>query len=309
MSKRIVFLYCTQKNKEDLMRCESVMRSLLRKFRKSALFSYVKLDASLSCREQMRECLLCETDRADAIFLECEADKISSSLDLLKEVFGIYATSHHVSGRAICFPEKETSVQDSEGKLIHTDIYTKENIKSTALISLEIAKSQRHSVFVCLKSLNELDHLFLREAEYSLCKEKHISSRHISLDEMIALCVRTIPSFDVVLTLEEYASVIGMHLNSLPDIPAGFIISYAEKHKIFRRQILPCEEMSNLPLYSSILAIASIFENQLGMKSAGAWLKRAASLAFEKGACDTPDEFIRTVMEKINSPIRKRRDN
>ena len=307
MSKRIVFLYCTQKNKEDLFRCESVMRALLRKFRKSALFSYVQLDASLPCRSQMSERLLSETERADAVFLECDEQNISSSMDLLKDVFGIYATSQHISGRAICYPEKKKSVQNCEESLINTEVYAKENIKRASLIALKLAKAQRRSLSICLQPLNELDSLFLREAEYSLCREKHISSEHISLNAMIALCVKTIPSFDVVLTLGEYAPIIAMHLNSLPEIPVGFIVSYAEKLKIFRRQILPCDEINNLHLFSSVISIASIFENELEMKSAGAWLKRAVSLAFEKGASDTPDGFIKEITDEINSPIRKRK--
>lgn len=307
MSKRIVFLYCTQKNKEVLMLCERIIRALLRKFRKSALFSYVKLDVTPTCRAQMCDLILGETERADMVFLECDEQNISSSMDLLKEAFGIHTTVHHISGRAICYPEKEKSIQDCEETLIHTQVYTKENIKKASLISLKQAKAQKHSLYVCQQTSNELDSLFLREAEYALCSEKHIASQHISLGEMIALCVKTIPSFDVVLTLGEYASIIAMHLNSLPGIPAGFIVSYGKNKRIFRRQILPCDEMSNLHLLSSILAIASAFEDELGMKGAGAWLKRAVSLAFENGACDTPDGFIKKITDEINSPIRKRR--
>jgi len=225
---------------------------------------------------------------------------------LLKDVFGIYATSHHISGRTICYPENSETVQDCDGKLIHTEVYSKENIEKATHISQMLAKAQRHSLTLCLKS-GEVDSFFLREAEYSLGKEKHINTSYISLDEMIALCVKTVPSFDVVLTLQSYAHLIAMHLNSLPDIPAGFMVSYAEKLRIFRRQILPYEEVSNLYLYSSILAIASIFEMELGMKSAGAWLRRALSLAFEKKGLDSPDSFIKRVTDEINVPIRKRR--
>ena len=248
-----------------------------------------------------------ETDHADAIFLECDEQSVSLSLDLLKDVFGIHATAHHISGRTICYPENKKSVQNCEETLIHTEVYSKENIKSVTQIALKLAKAQRRSLSICLQPSNELDSLFLREAEYSLGKEKHIASQHISLDEIIALCVKTIPAFDVVLTLGEYARIIAMHLNSLPEIPAGFIVSHAEKIKIFRRQLLPCDEISNLHLFSSVIALASIFENELEMRSAGTWLKRAVSLAFEKGACDTPDGFIKKVTDEINSPIRKRK--
>lgn len=307
MSKRIVFLYCTQKNKEDLMRCESIIRALLRKFRKSALFSYVKLDASLTCREQMRDLISKETNRADVVFLECDRGNLSSGMDLLKDIFGICATAHHVSGRAICFPEKKTCVQNSENTLICTEIYAKENIQRAMLIALKLAKAHKRSLSICLNSSEETDSLFLHEAEYSLCKEKHIDSQYISLEKMIALCTKTIPSFDVVLTLEDYASIIAMHLNSLPAIPSGFLVSYGEKARIFRRQLLECDEMSNLHLLSTLLSIASAFESELGMNSAGAWLKRAVSLAFENGACDTPDVFTKKVIDEINSPIRKRK--
>ncbi|MBQ3022061.1 MAG: hypothetical protein IJD91_01865 [Clostridia bacterium] len=307
MSKRIVFLYCTQKNKEVLLQYERVIRALLRKFRKSALFSYLQIDPSPACRTKMRDLLQSETSRPGAVFLESDAQNVFSCLDLLKEAFGFYASSHHISGRTIIYAEQKTNSQESNKNVIHTVTYEKDSIKKATNLSLDMAKARKHSLSLCLQQSNELDCVLLREAEIVFGKERHISFEYLSLDEMISLCMKTVPPFDIVLTLKEYAPIIAMHLNSMPDIPAGYIVCYGNSHKVYRRQLLTHEEIGNLRHLSSVLSIAAIFENEFRMKNAANWLKRATLLSFTKEANSTPREFLRSIISEIETPIRKRR--
>ncbi len=307
MSKRIVFLYCTQKNREDICLYENIIRVLLRKFRQSALFSYLQIDTSPPCRDRMCDLIHDETSRRGAIFLESDARNVFPCMDLLKVAFDIFASSYHISGRAVCYPEQEQKIEDSAEAVTYSKTYKKENLEKTAKLSLEMAKKQKHSLSVCLMPTNEIDTVFLSEAEIILRKEKRILSELVSIDEMISLCMKTVPSFDVVLTAKEYAELIAMHLYSMPDIPSGFIVSHGEKHKIYRRKILPYEEIGNLSHLSSLLSIAAIFENEFEMKGAANWLRRALSIAFEKKSGSKAEDFVKSVIKEIETPIRKRR--
>ncbi len=307
MSKRIVFLYCTKKNKDDIALYERVVRALMRKYRRSPLFSYLEIDTSPSCRDAVCSLIHTETSRRGAIFLESDVQNTPLCMDLLKSVFGIFASSHHISGRAICCPEHEEVMKNGEDSVIYTKVCKKENIKKAAELSLAMAKRRKHSLSLCLVPTNETDSVFLHESEIVLGGEKHIPFELISLDEMISLCVKTVPSFDVVLTTKEYASLIAMHLNSMPDIPSGFTVSYGEKNRIYKRQILPYEEIGNLHYLSSLLSIAAIFENELDMKSAADWLRKALSITFAKESGSTPEVFIESVIKELEKPIRKRR--
>lgn len=307
MSKRIVFLYCTQKNREDISLYESVIRALLRKFRQSPLFSYLQIDTSPLCRDKMCNLIHDETSRRGAIFLESDKQNVFPCMDLLKDTFGVFASSYHISGRSVCYPEQELEIKDDTETVAYTTAYKKENIKKVAKFSLEMAKKQRHSLSVCLMPTNKMDAVFLGEVEIILGKEKRILSELVTLDEMISLCMKTVPSFDVVLTTKEYAELIAMHLYSMPDIPSGYIVSHGEKHKVYRRKIMPYEEITNLHHLSSLLSIAAIFENEFEMKGAANWLRRALSVAFEKESGGRAEDFVKSVIKEIETPIRKRR--
>ncbi len=307
MIKRMVFLYHTQKNKEDLLQYERVMRALLRKFRKSPLFSYLQIDTSLPCRDRMCELIQNEVSRRGAIFIESDAQSIPASMNLLESALGIQASAHFVSGRAICYAEQSCVADISESTVSYTNTFKKEDVKKATSIAIETAKKRKRSLSICLNGSNALDHAFLCEAETVLSKEKHIKSEFISLDEMILLCLKTVPEFDVVLTMKDYASFISMHLNPMPETPSGYIVSYGEKRRVYRRQILPNEETGNLHHLSSLLSLAAVFENEFEMKSAADWFRRAISLAFLKSASDSFENFISEVIKEIKMPIRKRR--
>lgn len=307
MIERIVFLYSSEKNRYDITLLEKVVRALIRKYRCTPLFSYLQIDTALSCRERMCELIREESSRRGAIFLESDTKSTPLCMEILKSVFDIYASSHHISGRTICYPDPTENIASDDASIVCTTIYSKERIKKTALLSLEMAKKSRNSLSISLIPENEMDSAFLHEAEIALGKEKHICPDFIPLDEMISLCMKTVPPFDVVLTVKSYARLIAMHLNAMPDIPSGYTVSYGERRKVYKRQILPCEEIGNLHYLSSLLSIAAIFENEFSMKSAASWLRRALSISFEKESGSTPEAFIESIIKEIEKPIRKRR--
>ena len=307
MSKRTVFLYCTQKDKEYLLQYERVIRALLRKFRQSPLFSYLQIDTSLSCRDGMCDLLRTGTARRGAIFLESSSQNISECMAMLDSVFMVRAASHHISGRTICYAEQKLSAA-SDDKAFHcTNSCEKESIRAATEISIMAMENQKHALSICLNPESKLDNLFLQEIEVLLGGKSHIQAECIPLDAMISKCLKTVPEIDVVLTTKDYASLIAMHLNAMPKIPSGYIVSYGESRNVYRRQIISGEDAGNLHHLSSLFAIAAIFENEFEMKSAADWLRRALSLAFLKEASSSCTDFISAVIKEIETPIRKQR--
>lgn len=307
MSKKILFLYSTQKHKAQLQLCESVFKAILRKFRKSALFSYMQIDLSPSQRTLMKDILVKELSRYDAVFINGDMETLCLHNDFIKDVLSPFSTEHYAAGRVIFFPEDSVNTEQSDDAVTQIHICLKENIAKAAKESAKAAKERKKTIAICTQAGCCADNIFLREAEYALAKERHLDIEHIYLDEMISLCMKTIPSFDVVLTSKQYAKIIAMHLNSLPNSPTGYFKSHTEHGRIYHRQVLPHEEMNNTPLASATLAFAAILENELKMKSAAGWLRRAVSLAYEKCACALKEDFIHEVICEIEIPMRKQR--
>lgn len=307
MSKKILFLYSMQRHKTQLQLCESVLRATLRKFRKSALFSYMQIDLSSSQHTLMKELLVKEINRHDAVFMSSDMEIESLQNEFIKDVLSPFATEYYAAGRMICFPEDSVNTGQSDEAVTKTQICPKENIKRAAQLSAKAAKERRRNITICTQAGCPADSIFLREAEYALAKEKHLDTMHIRFDEMILLCMKTIPSFDVVLTSKQYAQIIIMHLNSMSDAPTGYIKKHTDCGLIYHRQVLPHEEMSNTPLSSAILSFAAIFESEFKMKSAADWLRRAVSLSLEKCPCTTEENFVREVIRQIETPIRRQR--
>lgn len=309
MSKKILFLYSSEKQKTQLQMCEAVLRSILRKFRKSLLVSYIQTDNSPSCRDLMKDLLLRETPRHDAVLMSGDMASASSQEDFLKNMFGLCVTEHYTAGRMICYPENSVTTEQNDNSVIKTSVCTKENIYKAAQFSAEAARRRKHSITICTQADSVYDNFFLRHTENALGKERHLDTEHIYLDAMVSLCMRKIPTFDIVLTTAEHAKIIAMHLSAMPNAPTGYLLRHTESIRVYQRQILPCEEMNNTAGASIILAYAAILENEFAMRSAADWLRRAVSLAFEQYACAEKEDFIREVIRKIEIPMRKRRVN
>lgn len=304
MSKKILLLYFTPKQKAELKICENVFKAVFRKFRKSALFSYMQIDTSPSCRNAFKEILLSQISRHDAVLINSGRDTGFEEQILTKEILGLFATENHLDGRVLCYPPSYFTCEDGDGYVSETQKILFAILKKASALSLQVAKARKHRLTVCTNRDFLADRSLFSEAQNLFDKSLHIQSEHLSLDEMICLCMRTIPAFDVVLSTESTAKIIAMHLTTHRKAPAGYLLLHTENGRIYLKQTSPHEEMSNAHLASLIMAFSAILENELEMKGASHWLKKSVATVFETHAYVPQDEFLNKVITETKKPMR-----
>ena len=302
MSSKFLFLYNTPMQRAELIKCEKVVKALFRKFRKSAVFTYLHTDTSPYCIDAFRSMLTDEFQKSDAVFINMDISK------RLKDILGEYAELHFLKGCAICHPSSSVCIEEKEDEIICTHILNRGNINKAVEIAIDLSLKRKKKLTVC----NDRDTgPFLEEAlANAYDKSMHIEKQHLSFDEALFTCMNTIPQFDVVLTTEQTAKILQMHIGytggfcSTPT-PDGYSVIYTDKGKVYTRQTLPYEQMNNTVLFSSLLTFSAILETELSMKNAADWLRRASSLSFETHKNALADDFINRVISEIDKPMRK----
>ena len=302
MSSKFLLLYNTPMQRAELIKCEKVIKALFRKFRKSAVFTYLQMDTSPYCIDAFRSMLTDEFQKSDAVFINMDISK------QLKDILGEYAELHFLKGCAICHPSSSVCVEEQEKAVSFIHILSRENIDKAVEIAIDLTQKRKKKLTVC----NDEDTgPFLEEAlKNAFNKSMHIEKEYLFFDEALFMCMNTVPQFDVVLTTEQAAKILQMHIGytggfcSTPT-PDGYSVIYTDKGKVYTRQTLPYEQMNNAVLFSSLLTFSAILETELSMKNAADWLKRASSLSFETHKNALADDFINRVISEIDKPMRK----
>lgn len=308
MSKRILFLYSDIKYKNQITKCEAVLKAVLRKFRKTAIFSYQYIDLAPSVSQETASAIFSLAQKCDALLWHSGKDSIHEERIFASNVLGVFAQEQFIGGRCICSPlSKIYATKSDEAINTQTEISYDNISKTTALASLR-SQMRKHSLLLCMDKTEPTDILLMKEFENSLGKERAITSSFQDFDEFVLESIYKIPAFDVLLTSEKNACIIALHLSSLQRVPCGYVLWHAPNAHIYRREILPHEEMNSSVYASFLIACADALCNDLKEKSAGEWLRRSTSLALEQ--CNgTTEEFLREVIRQINTPMRNRQVN
>ena len=306
MSKKVLFIYFTPKQKYELKLCEKVFRAIFRKFRESVLFSYMEVDTSLSCRDSFKKMLFNKIQCNDAVLIGGKGASSEEEI-LTKEILELSATENHLGGNIICYGASHTVTENKNGFVTQTHKTSIESFRSASKAGLELAKKHKKRLVICTDNENEADKPLLEELSSLLYKDLHIQSEHLSFDEIISLCMGTIMSFGVILTTEQYAKIIAIHLTAQRKAPSGYFLLHTKNGHIYQRQVCAYEEMSNAPLASLLMAFSALIENEFSMNSAADWLKRAVLSTFETHAVTPRDEFLEKVISEIEKPMRNRK--
>lgn len=302
MSSKFLFLYKTPLQRAKLTKCEKVIKVLFRKFRKSAVFTYLQSDTSPSCKDTFRSVIFDEFQKNDAVFIDRDISK------QLKDILGEYAEVHFLKSCAICHPSSSICIEEQGNAVSFIHTLSRENINKSVEIAIDLSLERKKRLTVC--SDGNLGSFLEDAVTCSFDKSLHIERVYLSLDEALLICINTIPEFDTVLTTEQAAKILQMHIGytggfcSTPT-PDGYSVIYTDKGKVYTRQTFPYEQMDNTVLFSSLLAFSAILEKELSMKSAADWLKRTSSLSFETHRNAEEDDFINRVISEIEKPMRK----
>ena len=304
MSKKILFLYFTPKQKAELIMCENAFRVIFRKFRKSALFSYMQIDTSLTCRDSFKEILFNEINKHDAVLINGGNSTGYEEEIFVKEILCLLVTENHINGKVICYPPSYYTAENENGDICEIGKTYSEGLRAAAELSLQLAKQRKHNLTVCTRAGCITDKNLFGEVQSLSTKALHIYPDHLSLDEMIFLCMKAIPSFDAVLSTESAARIIAMHLTSLAKAPTGYLLLHTKNGRAYLRQSFPHEEMSNAPIASLLMAFSAILENEFKMKNAAHWLRKSVATVFETHAYVPRDEFLNKVIMEAEKPMR-----
>ena len=302
MSSKFLFLYNTPMQRAELIKCEKVLKALFRKFRKSAVFTYLQADTSPYCIDAFRSMLADEFQKSDAVFINMDISK------QLKDILGEYAEVHFLKSCAICHPSSSICVEEQESEVIFIHTLSRENIDKAVKIAIDLSLKRKKKLTFC--NDEDTGPFIERAFTNAFNKSMHIQKEYLSFDEALFTCMNTIPQFDVVLSSEQTATILQMHIAytggfcSSPT-PDGYSVIYTDKGKVYTRQTFPYEQMNNTVLFSSLLAFSAILEKDFSMKNAADWLKRASSISFETHKNALADDFINKVISEIDKPMRK----
>lgn len=286
--------------------CQTVFKAILRKFRKSAIFSYMQLDLSPASRSVLKSALQKKFEVSDAVIWHTDDKTFSMEEAFAKEALGLYAAEHYTAGQCVIYATEQKTAVFNDGKLCETTTCDTDRIKAAVSLAVKAATCRKRSLVMCTDTRSMADNILFREFEYSLGKEKHIDARHISLNELVWQSMRRIPSCDVILTTESAANIIAMHLCSAMWIPTGYVLWHTDKVCIYRREIHPYESLKITAPASILMSFSAVLENEFCHRGAADWLRRSVSLALEKNIISGYSDFLNDVIDRINKPIRNR---
>lgn len=300
MSNKILFLYLTSRQKTELQKCEKILKVLFRKFRKSVVFSYMPIDVSPSCRQLFKEKLYDEIQKNHAVFICGDISREEKDI-VLRDILGEYAEAHFFKSCVICHPVSCFSAENSNENIICTHTVKIKDIIRTIDTATALALQRKRKLTVCT---DEGAGSFIKSEVFnSFDKSLHMEREILSFNEALYICMKSVPNFDVVLSAEQVAVALKMHI--ICTIPDGFSLFYTENGKVYTRQTLPYEQMDNSPLFSALIAFSAMLEMEFDMKSAADWLRRSSAFSFETHRNTDSEDFIQKVISEIEKPMRK----
>ena len=304
MSNKILFLYINSRQKVEFEKCEKVLKAVFRKFRKSAVLSYLQADLSASCIHLFKEKLYEEIQKNDAVFISGDIPREDKSV-ILQKLLEEYAEAHFMKGCVICHPPSSFAVAECDGKVVCTHTVKSEDFSKAVNVANSLSLKRKRRLTVCTE---ESTGKFLEKAVFeSFDKSLHIEKEKLSFEEALLICMNSVPAFDVVITTEQSTNAMKMHIGfaGASCIPDGYSVIYTEKGNVYTRHTFPYEQMDNTPLFSALIAFSSMLENEFSMTNAAEWLKKAATVSFETHRRAEADDYITKVISEIEKPMRK----
>lgn len=302
---KILFLYTDPSCKTDLLLASDAVRAVLRKFRKSASFSLFNIDYSPFCMKEVRARLSESISASDAIIFCGKRNESIQDFSLLKEYLSLHSAQYFSSGKCICFPAATYSVTEKDGIVEEVTRTNINDVKKAAVLAINSAMHKK-GLLLCTDSKKEADELIYNAFENVPADIRGISVEHFDFEEMLSVLLYKVPSYDVIFTTQDKAGIFASHINSLNKFPASYTVLHGDSLRIYKREFLPYEDLSNLPYASCLMCCASMIENELGFKSAGMQLCKAVTRTLEKCAFESRTEFQKHLLIEINKPIRHR---
>lgn len=303
---KILFLYSDISERKILSLCEDALKSVLRKFRKSADIRILQLDFSHSCHKEMKNFLLKNIGESQCALF---SGNIKSLLEkaAFRDLFGIYAAQHFSSGKCILTPvtSKVVVKNDTEVTFINKSCFS--TFQKTAELATSSAHKGRTEFLLCTDSSSEYDKIFYDEISTVLASRRGFNTEYIDFEEMILYLTKEIPVQDFIICTEEKSSIISAHINSRNKFAIEYTVFHSDFVNIYKGGNRFLHTHTPHSYASILIALASMLEKELGLKNAGAYLRRTTALTFETHNSESIDSFQKQLMHTISIPIKKRK--
>ncbi len=306
MKSKILFLYRTPSEKQVLELLKEATKAVLRKFRKSADFTFLKIDLSPSCQDIMQKSFENTAMQSDCILFTGNPEGCSKEELFFKRCFNFHSLQYFSSGKCVCSPMDTLTTKKEADTLTQTLCTDLSLLQKTVNLATLCALQRKKQLLICTDTANDNDSFIFQGFSDYLSMARGCETEHLSFDEMIFTISREMLSFDTILTTGSIANVLAMHINSLNKFPLSYSVYHAENIRIYKREFMPYDLVSNLSYANLLTACAGMLESELGFKNAGRHLRRSAVLTLEK--CEKADinEFQQQLLLELNTPLRNR---
>ncbi len=306
MKSKILFLYRDPYEKRMIELCQGALKTVFRKFRKSVECSLLQLDLSPSFFNSMKDLLKKRVSENDCIIFIGKPEDSFKEDCFFQKCFALYSRQYFSSGKCICSPLDTVTIAKDDSFLTQTIVTDITSISETARLAVSAALSRKKTLLLCTDTQSERDAFVFNAFSDALSIARKIRVEHTALDEIMYAMALSLPGFDTVLTTDAIAHILVMNINSLNKFPASYSIYHCKNLRIYKKEALPYDTLSNLSYASLLVSCSAAIESELGFKGLCAHLKKSAVLTLEKCADSDIDDFQKLLISQLNVPLRNR---
>lgn len=307
MNNNILFIYSDSSEKSLIEECVIILKAVFKRFRQKLTFSKFFFDYASCARSEALEKLLLAIKNADAVVWDCPSAVLEEELNFAVKNLGMCAQVSHLNGRSIVSPLFSRTLVRDESSFSHSLFISKKAAEKSALLAVTLAKTAERRIEVCTNFEHSSYGKMLCDIfTDTLTDVRGIDISFISYSELIWKTSQQFPSFGVLLAGEQESFVAFMNMCALKKLPSGYTVWHGENMRIYKRAVLPYEELSNFTLASILYCCAAMIANELSLENISAHIKSCTSLALEQCANFSTEDFKSSILFHIQKPIRNR---
>lgn len=307
MNNNILFVYSQLHQKGTLTECEKILKAAFRRFRKKVSFSYAYMD--YGCIENSLKNLSVKIKESDAVIWDCPSDILEDEINFLAEKLAIFAKAHFINGSAIVSPVSPRTLSCTKESFSSSMLITRNGVEKAAKIASELSLKRNRCIDICTDfDASSGGKLLCETFTDVLSSVPSLNINQLSYSELLWNSRKNIPHFDVLLTCENGAKIARINMCTLKNATAGYCVWYSDSLRIYKREYLPYEKLSNSAFASLLFSCAAAIINELKLKNVGEHLMMCTSRAFEQGAFFTNQDFKNNLLLLMEKPLRKRQE-
>lgn len=310
MSKNILLIASARESEEEVQFISTVIRRVMRKFRKPVRCSFLTHIVVGECRhsETARHIVAEEIIRHDAALWNCRSKAELADTELLRHELGIEAELHYIAGRCVVCPCYDSSSEKTASLAAESLALSEKSAAFAVKRAYEKAAKRQKRIAVCTdETAYKTDAMLVRETELAARLMRDMETERFSSDEAIWKHLTVAPFTDVILAGIGCGRTLVLQLGASMRSPGGYVSCEGENMRVYRPELLPFAEYGNGRFARLALAAAAILENEAEAPAAAQWLRRCVGIADVRCAAASADEYRSELLRAVDDRIRNRR--